>query len=60
MLFYAAKVLGFFAQISNLCVAVGLLGLVMMRGRFAPCGRLLVALTLALFALFGCRRLPIS
>jgi uncharacterized SAM-binding protein YcdF (DUF218 family) len=53
MLFYAAKVLGFFAQISNLCVAVGLHGLVMQRGRLAPCGQRLVALTLALFALFG-------
>ncbi len=53
MLFYAAKILGFFAQPSNLFATVGLLGLAMGRGGLACLGRRLVALALVLFALFG-------
>src|SRR5215468_5491723 len=54
MLFIASKILGFLATPSNVLVAVGLLGLVLMRSKRTACaGRRLVAAALVLLLAFG-------
>jgi uncharacterized SAM-binding protein YcdF (DUF218 family) len=54
MLFIASKILGFFAMPSNVLVAAGLLGLVLMRAKqTARAGRRLVAAALVLLLAFG-------
>jgi len=53
MFFVASKVLGFFALPSNIILALGLVGLVLMRTRRAYAGRWLVTASIVLFAAFG-------
>jgi uncharacterized SAM-binding protein YcdF (DUF218 family) len=53
MFFVVAKILGFFALPSNLLVAAGLLGVVLMATRFARAGRVLAATSLVLLAVMG-------
>jgi uncharacterized SAM-binding protein YcdF (DUF218 family) len=53
MFFVLAKVLGFFAQPSNIYISVGLLGAVLMATRFARAGRRLAVAGIILLALFG-------
>ena len=53
MFFVISKVLGFFALPSNLILVLGLVGLVLMRTRFARAGRGLAAASIVLFAGFG-------
>src|SRR5215813_13697030 len=58
MLSVASKLLGFFALPSNDMLAVGLIGLVLMRTRFVRTGRTLVSASIVLFLAFGL--LPLS
>jgi uncharacterized SAM-binding protein YcdF (DUF218 family) len=58
MFFVVSKLLGFFATPSNDILAAGLIGLALMRTRFACAGRRLVAASLILFLAFGL--LPLS
>jgi uncharacterized SAM-binding protein YcdF (DUF218 family) len=53
MFFIVSKVLGFFATPSNDILAAGLIGLALMRTRFACAGRRLVSASLILFLAFG-------
>jgi uncharacterized SAM-binding protein YcdF (DUF218 family) len=53
MFFVVSKVLGFFALPSNDVLAVGLIGLALMRTRFARTGRGLVSASILLFVAFG-------
>jgi uncharacterized SAM-binding protein YcdF (DUF218 family) len=54
MFFVVSKILGFFALPSNLILALGLVGLVLMRtARFGRAGRGLAAASIVLFAAFG-------
>jgi len=53
MFFVLAKVLGFFALPSNICVVLATAGLALTRTRFARTGRRLAAAGLILLALFG-------
>ena len=53
MFFVLAKVLGFFAAPSNILIALGLLGVVLMATRFARAGRRLAAVALILTAVAG-------
>jgi uncharacterized SAM-binding protein YcdF (DUF218 family) len=53
MFFVVSKILGFFALPSNLILALGLVGLVLMRTKRAAAGRALAAASIVLFAAFG-------
>ena len=53
MFFLAAKILGFFALPSNILIALGLLGIVLMATRFARAGRRLAVTALVLIAIAG-------
>jgi uncharacterized SAM-binding protein YcdF (DUF218 family) len=53
MFFVLAKILGFFALPSNIALTLGLLGVVLMMTRWARAGRMLAAVSLVLFAVFG-------
>jgi len=53
MFFVLSKILGFFALPSNLMLALGLIGIALMRTRFAQVGRGLVTGSIVLFAGFG-------
>ena len=53
LFFFLSKILGFFAEPSNLLVTLGLLGAVLLRTRFAHAGRRLMAAALVLLAIFG-------
>jgi uncharacterized SAM-binding protein YcdF (DUF218 family) len=53
MFFTLSKVLGFFAIPSNLVVAVGIAGLVLLATRWARAGRWLIGLSLVALALLG-------
>jgi uncharacterized SAM-binding protein YcdF (DUF218 family) len=53
MLFIASKILGFFALPSNDMLMAGLVGLVLMRTKFARAGRRLVAASMMLLLAFG-------
>ena len=53
MFFLAAKILGFFALPSNILIALGLLGIVLMATRFAHAGRRLAVTALVLIAIAG-------
>jgi uncharacterized SAM-binding protein YcdF (DUF218 family) len=53
MFFLISKVLGFFALPSNDILSLGLIGLALVRTRFAPAGRGLVTASIVLFAGFG-------
>jgi len=53
MFFVLAKILGFFALPSNVFIAIGLVGLVLLPTRLARVGVKLAALSLVLLALFG-------
>jgi uncharacterized SAM-binding protein YcdF (DUF218 family) len=53
MFFVLAKILGFFAQPSNICISIGLLGVALMATRFARAGRRLAVLSVILIALAG-------
>jgi len=53
MFFLAAKILGFFALPSNILIALGLLGIVLMATRFARAGRRLAVTALLLLAIAG-------
>ena len=53
MFFVLSKVLGFFALPSNILLALGLVGIALMRTRFARAGRGLVTASIVLFTGFG-------
>jgi uncharacterized SAM-binding protein YcdF (DUF218 family) len=53
MFFVLSKVLGFFALPSNAILALGVVGLVLMRTRFARAGRGFAAASIILFGVFG-------
>jgi uncharacterized SAM-binding protein YcdF (DUF218 family) len=53
LFFVLSKVVGFFALPSNDILSIGLIGLALMRTRFARAGRGLVAASIILFAGFG-------
>jgi uncharacterized SAM-binding protein YcdF (DUF218 family) len=53
MFFAASKILGFFALPSNLLIAVGILGLVLLCTRLTRLGSWLVVTSLVLIAIFG-------
>jgi uncharacterized SAM-binding protein YcdF (DUF218 family) len=53
MFFVAAKILGFFALPSNILIALGLVGIVLMATRFARAGRRLAVAALILLAIAG-------
>ena len=53
MFFILAKILGFFALPSNLLMSLGLIGVLLLRTRFARAGRRLAATALVLIALVG-------
>src|SRR6476659_5005872 len=53
MFFVLAKILGFFAQPSNICISIGLIGVVLMATRFRRAGRRLAVAGIVLTALFG-------
>src|SRR5262249_29150751 len=53
MFFVISKLLGFFALPSNAMLAAGLIGLGLMRTRFARTGRRLVSASIVLFLAFG-------
>jgi uncharacterized SAM-binding protein YcdF (DUF218 family) len=53
MLFIASKVLGLFALPSNYMLLIGLLGLVLMRTKYARAGRRLVTAVIVLLLAFG-------
>ena len=53
MFFLAAKILGFFALPSNILIALGLLGIMLMATRFARAGRRLAVTALVLIAIAG-------
>src|SRR5262245_1581075 len=53
MFFVLSKVLGFFASPSNLVIAIGLVGLVLLPTRFARAGRRVVLGSLVVLAILG-------
>jgi uncharacterized SAM-binding protein YcdF (DUF218 family) len=53
MFFVLAKILGFFAQPSNILISLGVLGIVLMATRFARTGRRLAVIALILIAIGG-------
>ena len=53
MFFYAAKILGFMANPSNVLILAGIVGALMLRTRFAHAGWRLVIASLVLLALLG-------
>jgi len=53
MFFVLAKILGFFAQPSNICISIGLVGIVLMATRFRRAGRRLAVASVVLIALVG-------
>jgi uncharacterized SAM-binding protein YcdF (DUF218 family) len=53
MLFVISKVLGFFATPSNLVIAIGILGLLLLPTRFARAGRWLAFVSLIVLAIIG-------
>jgi uncharacterized SAM-binding protein YcdF (DUF218 family) len=53
MFFVLSKVLGFFANPSNVVIAVGLLGVLLMPTRFARTGRRLMAASIVVLAVLG-------
>jgi len=53
MFFVVSKILGFFALPSNIILVLGVVGVVLMRTRFARAGRALVTASIVLFAAFG-------
>ena len=53
MFFVLAKILGFFALPSNICISIGLLGVALMATRFARAGRRLAVLSVILIAIVG-------
>lgn len=53
MFFYASKVLGFFAIPSNFLILMGVVGVILLRTRFARAGWGLVVASLVLLAIFG-------
>src|SRR5687768_5877567 len=53
MFFYASKVLGFFANPSNLVILVGIIGALLLRTRFGRTGWTLVVGSLVLLAILG-------
>jgi uncharacterized SAM-binding protein YcdF (DUF218 family) len=53
MFFVLAKVLGFFAEPSNVLITLGLAGAVLMATRFARAGRQIATASLVLLAIFG-------
>jgi len=53
MFFVLAKILGFFAQPPNICISIGLIGVVLMATRFRRAGRRLAVTGIVLIALFG-------
>jgi uncharacterized SAM-binding protein YcdF (DUF218 family) len=53
MFFYLAKVLGFFAQPSNILISLALLGVLLMATRFARAGRRLTVFAVILLAIVG-------
>lgn len=53
MFFVLAKVLGFFAQPSNVIVSIGLIGIVLLATRFARAGRRLAVVSIILLAIVG-------
>jgi uncharacterized SAM-binding protein YcdF (DUF218 family) len=53
MLYYASKIVGFFAIPSNLIILVGIVGALLLRTRFSRAGWRLVVASLLLLAVFG-------
>jgi uncharacterized SAM-binding protein YcdF (DUF218 family) len=53
LFFFASKILGFFAEPSNILVVVGLVGAALWRTRFARAGGRLMIAALVLLAVFG-------
>src|ERR1700675_994737 len=53
MFFILSKVLGFFAILSNLAIALGLLGVLLLATRLARIGRCLMAASLIALAVIG-------
>jgi uncharacterized SAM-binding protein YcdF (DUF218 family) len=53
MFFYLSKILGFFAIPSNLVIVLGIVGVLLLRTRFARAGRRLAAGSLVVLAIIG-------
>src|SRR5579863_9669281 len=53
MFFIVSKILGFFALPSNVILALGVVGVVLLRTRFTRAGRAVVTASIVLFAAFG-------